>query len=112
MKATTVTFAALCAAFVVAALTSAGESYFSGDTSAITGSNNLFFGAGGSVPGTLVGTVTGDPLLVSPSTHDFHLQAGSAAIDHGIATPALTDYDGDPRPQGAAFDIGAYERTR
>ncbi len=96
---------------VVTAVTSAGESYVSGDTSAITGSNNLFFGGGGSVPATLVGTVTGDPLLVAPSMHDFHLQAGSAAIDHGIATPALTDYDGAPRPQGAAFDIGAYERT-
>ena len=91
-------------------VTLAGESYFSGDTSAITGSNNLFFGGGGSVPVTLVGTVAGDPLPVAASMHDFHLQAGSPAIDHGIATPALTDYDGDPRPQRAAFDIGAYER--
>jgi hypothetical protein len=93
-------------------VTLSGESYFSGDTSMITGSNNLFFGGGGGVPGALVGTVTGDPLLVAPATHDFHLQVGSAAIDHGIATPATTDYDGNPRPQGTAFDIGAYERPQ
>ena len=91
-------------------VTLAGESYFSGDTSAVTGSNNLFFGGGGSVVSALVGSVTGDPLLVAPASHDFHLQAGSAAIDHGIATPATVDYDGNTRPQGAAFDIGAYER--
>jgi len=92
-------------------VTLSGESYFSGDTSAITGSNNLFFGGGGMVPGALVGTVTGDPMLVAPSAHDFRLQAGSAAIDHGIATSATTDFDGNPRPAGAAFDIGAYERA-
>ncbi len=93
-------------------VTLSGESYFSGDTSMITGSNNLFFGGGGSLPGALVGTVTGDPLLVAPATHDFHLQAAGAAIDHGIATPAATDYDGNPRPRGAAYDIGAYERAQ
>ena len=93
-------------------VTLSGESYFSGDTSAITGSDNLFFGGTGSVPAALVGTVSGDPMLVAPSSHDFHLQAGSAAIDHGIATPAVTDYDGNLRPQGAAFDIGVYERTQ
>jgi hypothetical protein len=52
-----------------------------------------------------------DPHLVSPSTHDFHLQAGSPAIAAGVSTaPAVTtDFDGNARPQGAAIDIGAYE---
>ncbi len=97
-------------------LAKAGESYFSGDDSAISGSNNLFFGgsgaASGAVPGSLAGTVTADPMLVAPAAFDFHLQAGSAAVDHGIVTPAATDYDGNPRPQGPAFDIGAYERVQ
>lgn len=50
--------------------------------------------------------------LVNP---DLHLAAGSAAINAGRAVPAAgavsfsADLDGTPRPQGAAWDIGAYE---
>jgi hypothetical protein len=88
-----------------------GESYFSGDLSTLAGSNNLFFGVAASVPSVLMGTITRDPLLVAPAMNDFHLQPGSAAIDTGIATPAGIDLDGDPRPQGSAFDLGAYERV-
>jgi len=41
---------------------------------------------------------------------DYHLSSGSPAIDAGTATNApLTDLDGNPRPQGARHDIGAYE---
>jgi hypothetical protein len=89
-----------------------GESYFSGDLSAISGTANVLFGGGGNAPAGLTGTLTTDPLLAAPSTHDFHLLAGSPAIDHGVATPAATDYDGVPRPQGSSFDIGAYERPQ
>jgi hypothetical protein len=92
-------------------LSTAGESYLSGDGSAVTGSNNLFFG-GGTIPGGLTGTVSSDPMLAAPSMGDFHLQAGSAAIDHGVATPAVIDHEGNPRPQGSAFDVGAYERPQ
>jgi len=38
--------------------------------------------------------------------------AGSPAIDAGADVSAegvTTDYDGDPRPQGAAYDIGVFE---
>jgi len=93
-------------------LAKAGEAYFSSDSdvSLITGSNNLFFGAG-AAPAALTAGVNADPLLTSVATFDFHLTAGSPAVDHGIPTAATTDYDGNPRPQGAAFDIGAYELT-
>ncbi len=49
-----------------------------------------------------------DPLFISDT--DFHLSAGSPAIDAGFAVPVATDFDGNPRPQGAGFDIGAFER--
>jgi hypothetical protein len=42
---------------------------------------------------------------------DLHLRAGTAAVDTGspdLAPPF--DAEGVPRPQGAGFDLGAYER--
>ncbi len=84
------------------------ESYFSGDTSAIGGANDLLFGAG-AAPSFLSGAIAGDPMLVAPASHDFHLEPGSPAIDRGVPTAATTDFDGNARPQGAAYDVGAYE---
>jgi len=74
-------------------------------SSGATISHNLFNG------GTPVGTnyVTGNPLFITNGS-DFHLQATSSAINKGIATGAPTvDFDGVTRPQGAGFDIGAFE---
>jgi uncharacterized protein YjdB len=66
--------------------------------------------------GTVGGGGTGtnientDPLFVNPSTLDFRLQAGSPAIDAGLALNiVLNDFLGTLRPQGAGWDIGAYE---
>ena len=50
-------------------------------------------------------------------TGDYHLQGGAVAIDAGTTSCAvgvsncvpLTDFDGFTRPQGRAWDIGAYE---
>jgi len=53
----------------------------------------------------------GEPLFVAPAAGDFHLQAASPAVDAGIALIGVTaDKDGLPRPQGARYDLGAYER--
>jgi hypothetical protein len=41
---------------------------------------------------------------------DYHLAAGSPAIDRGVALDLLADRDGIARPQGPAHDVGAYER--
>jgi parallel beta-helix repeat protein len=81
----------------------------SGSEAQITFDNNLFFGSGGTY-GT--NQVTGDPLFVNPTGADFHLQNGSPAIDAGVDTSGygvINDYDGNSRPRGAGYDIGAYE---
>ncbi len=49
-------------------------------------------------------------LFVSIGADDYHLAAGSPAIDSGVTLLDVpTDLDGRPRPAGVAFDIGAYE---
>jgi parallel beta-helix repeat protein len=61
------------------------------------------------------GTLTGNNLTINPkfvnaASFDFHLQAGSPAINAGLTLSVVaTDYAGTPRPQGAGYDIGAYE---
>ncbi|HLK13123.1 MAG TPA: right-handed parallel beta-helix repeat-containing protein [Candidatus Binatia bacterium] len=48
-------------------------------------------------------------LFVNPGV-DFHLLAGAPAVDAGSAVSAPPyDLDGNPRPVGAGFDVGAYE---
>ncbi|MHC4091504.1 MAG: choice-of-anchor Q domain-containing protein, partial [Planctomycetota bacterium] len=50
-------------------------------------------------------------LFVDPTGFDFHLAAGSPAVDQGSLEDAPTDdYDGTARPQGSGMDIGAFER--
>ena len=49
-------------------------------------------------------------LFVNTAAGDFHLAAGSPAIDRGQTLAAVPiDADGNSRPRGAASDVGAYE---
>lgn len=80
--------------------------------------NNISFGnnqtaiANFSSTTTLSHNLTTNPLFVNPSTFDFHLQSGSPAINAGTTIATFnTDFDGVLRPQGSAWDIGAYEFT-
>ncbi len=65
-------------------------------------SNNIISTSGGSNPGFV---------NASFPNPDLHLQSGSAAINTGAALGAAynSDKDGNLRPQGAGWDIGAYE---
>lgn len=51
----------------------------------------------------------GNPQFVNEVAIDFRLQAGSPLIDSGTNLTFTTDFIGVSRPQGVAWDIGAYE---
>jgi hypothetical protein len=67
---------------------------------------------------TLVSTIAGptavpgatnvDPLFVNAAQRDYHLAPNSQARDVADTGPS-TDFEGDARPRGARFDIGADE---
>lgn len=81
--------------------------------SGVSGSNNIFYGSG-RVPSNsnIMAPINADPELTSLSlaSPNFHLQPGSPAIHAGVPISGLaTDFDGVPRPQGSAFDIGAFQ---
>jgi len=76
-------------------------------------SNNYIYNEDGSTPrGThypydLWGL---SPAFINPAAGDYHLKSTSACINAGMTVPEITDdFDGQPRPNGGAYDIGAYE---
>jgi len=69
------------------------ETDWAGDGSIFTGTLNIW----------------GDPHFVDPEVGDYHVRPPSAAIDAGVDAGVYTDIDGDARPQGSGFDIGADE---
>ena len=53
--------------------------------------------------------ITSHTLFVAPLHDYYRLQFGSAAIDHDTNVGVYTDLDGNPRPIGPGFAIGAHE---
>ena len=98
-----------------------GEVYLDGSKAQITGEKNLWFGAGNG-PGQTAGNINGDPQFIDLGKFDFHLRGTSPARDAGttvlpnnpfvVGKGRATDKDGVARPQGKAFDLGAYEAPR
>ena len=83
-----------------------GIRYFGGT---LTGSNNLFYGNTTNGGDALPNPVYEDPDFVSPATDDYHISEESPAINAGAAISLTEDYDGEFRPSGGGYDIGADE---
>lgn len=93
-----------------------GSSYHA-SYSNVTISNNMTTGGTtttGSAPNI---SVSGNfdntnPQFVNPGASDFHLTQNSPAINKGQSVSSVgTDFEGNGRPYGGTFDIGAFEYT-
>ena len=77
--------------------------------------NNIIMSNGGGIAGSTSGKVvsnniTGGVAFANAAAGDFHLAPGSSAINGGTAIPLYKfDRDNAARPQGGAYDVGAYE---
>lgn len=88
---------------------------FSGNvaiTATVQSSNCCVFGTWGTTfsgpQGS--GNITVDPQFANASTSDFHLLTGSPCNNVGATlAEIINDLDTVVRPQGSAYDIGAYE---
>ena len=76
-----------------------------GSGSWVNGENH----AGGGVVNIGPVNTTGNPAFKDPDNRNYHIISVSGAIDAGIDAEVTKDIDGDIRPQGNGFDIGADE---
>ncbi len=82
--------------------------------STVTLAATLWYANGAHVggPGSVsTGTVNiyADPEFTGPGAGDYHLTYGSPAVDAGVDAGVTSDIDDEPRPAGAAPDLGADE---
>ena len=93
-------------------LYSTGEPYLAGESASLPVSDyrNCWYGDG-AAPGWDTTAINDDPDFVDVGAFNFQLQHGSPCMNVGrnVSTVVARDLVGVPRPQGLAFDIGAYE---
>jgi hypothetical protein len=78
----------------------------------VTADYNLFFGKSSNTSGSVTlgsNNLTGDPAFANPAQDDYHLTEAAEAIDAGTDAGVVADWEGDTRPFGPGFDIGADE---
>lgn len=81
----------------------------------IVQNNIIFANTSGEIINMGIGSVIDhniidDPKFLNATARDFRLQAFSPAMDAGVALDEVrVDIKNVPRPQGATYDIGAYE---
>ena len=72
--------------------------------------NVLFLGSSATMPGGLGNVQATAAFFVNAAANDYRLAPGSLAIDAGVSNSSVSkDRLGLPRPQGAYWDVGAYE---
>ncbi len=91
---------------------STGEPYLAGESAALPAGDhrNCWYGDG-PAPAWDTTAINEDPLFVNAGAFDLELQVSSPCVDAGrnVASVVAGDLLGAPRPQGLAFDLGAYE---
>jgi hypothetical protein len=66
--------------------------------------------SGNTIVNPIAGVTPGFVNFQANGSGDYHLQSSSTCHDGGTATSAPSkDYEGNARPQGAGYDVGAYE---
>lgn len=83
--------------------------YLEHNSGGIVCDTNLWYGNGGSPAACSTNAINKDPLYAGAATGNLSVLAGSPVIDAGLNLGLATDYAGVLRPQGVAYDLGAFE---
>ena len=66
-------------------------------------------GSNNQVAGTFIDCIVEEPLFIDRQNGNYHLVQTSPCIDAGTLVALVDDFEGNLRPQGIGYDIGAYE---